>query len=147
MYTHMWTCTSLFLTLDPVGSRKGGLMLVAAFFRTRFATFVTMPMPRRVRRTSAYSKRVPRIRLGQSYISKGIWRQGIGSFVRNSSASTLCPVVICPCLCTSDLGSWETDRRRCPAVATACRAPETSNNSMYAWYVYMHTYIHVLVGK
>ena len=38
----------------------------------------------------------------QSYISKGIWRQGIGSFVSKSYVSTLCPVVICPHLCTSD---------------------------------------------
>ena len=32
----------------------------------------------------------------QSYISKGIWRQGIGSFVRNSCVSTLGPLIICP---------------------------------------------------
>ena len=38
----------------------------------------------------------------QSYISKGIRRQGIGSFVRSSHVSTLCPVVICPSLCTSE---------------------------------------------
>ena len=38
----------------------------------------------------------------QSYISEGTWRQGIGSFTRNSYVSTLCPVVICPCLCPSD---------------------------------------------
>ena len=38
----------------------------------------------------------------QSYISKGIWRQGIGSFVRISIVSTLCPVVLCPYMCTSD---------------------------------------------
>ena len=31
-----------------------------------------------------------------------MWRQGIGSFVRNPYASALCPVVICPDLCTSD---------------------------------------------
>ena len=36
------------------------------------------------------------------YISKGIRRQGIGSSVRNSNVSKLCPVVICPRLCTSD---------------------------------------------
>ena len=41
-------------------------------------------------------------RVSQSCISKGIWRQGIGSFVRNSYVSTLCPVVICPDLCTSE---------------------------------------------
>ena len=28
----------------------------------------------------------------------------MGSLVRNSYVSTLCPVVICPCLCTSDPG-------------------------------------------
>ena len=38
----------------------------------------------------------------KSYISKGIRRQGIGSSVRNSYVSALCPVVICPYLCTSD---------------------------------------------
>ena len=38
----------------------------------------------------------------QSCTSKGIWRQGIGSFVRNSHVSTLCPVVICPYLRTSE---------------------------------------------
>ena len=38
----------------------------------------------------------------QSYISKGIRRQGIGSFVRNSYVSTLCPVVVCPSLCTPE---------------------------------------------
>ena len=40
--------------------------------------------------------------LSQSYVSKGVWRRGIGSFARNAYASTLCPVVICPYLCTSD---------------------------------------------
>ena len=38
----------------------------------------------------------------QSYTSKGIRRQGIGSFVRDSYVSTPCPVVICPYLCTSE---------------------------------------------
>ena len=38
----------------------------------------------------------------QSYMSKGIWRQGVGSFVRKSYVSTLCPVVTCPYLCTSE---------------------------------------------
>ena len=47
----------------------------------------------------------------QSYITKGIWRQGIGSFVRNSYVSTLCPVVICPYLCTSDSISHAADSR------------------------------------
>ena len=46
-------------------------------------------------------------RLSQSYMSKGIWRQGIGSFVRNSYVSTLCPVVICPYWCTSDSPAGE----------------------------------------
>ena len=32
----------------------------------------------------------------QSYTSKGVGRQGIGSFERDSYVSTLCPVVICP---------------------------------------------------
>ena len=38
--------------------------------------------------------------LHQSYVSKGIWRQGIGSFAMNSQVSTLRPVVTCPYLCT-----------------------------------------------
>ena len=38
----------------------------------------------------------------QSYISKGIQRQGIGSFVRHSYVSRLCPVVMRPYLCTSE---------------------------------------------
>ena len=38
-------------------------------------------------------------RVLRSYTSKGIGRQGIGSFVRKSYVSTLCPVVICPYLC------------------------------------------------
>ena len=48
------------------------------------------------RRRSRLAKYIP------SYISEGIWRQGIGSFVRISYVLMLCPVVICPCLCTSD---------------------------------------------
>ena len=39
---------------------------------------------------------------GIANISKGIWRQGVGPFVRSSYGSTLCPVVMCPYLCTSD---------------------------------------------
>ena len=35
--------------------------------------------------------------------SRCVWRQSIGSSVRNSYVSTLCPVVICPHLCTSEL--------------------------------------------
>ena len=42
-------------------------------------------------------------RHGHSYISKGIWRQGTGSFVNTSYVSTLCPVAICPYLCGSDI--------------------------------------------
>ena len=38
----------------------------------------------------------------RSCISQG--RQGVGSFVRNSYVSTLCTVVICPYLCTSNHG-------------------------------------------
>ena len=41
--------------------------------------------------------------LCQSYISKGIRLQGIGSSVRNSYVSTPCPVVICPYLFTSEV--------------------------------------------
>ena len=56
--------------------------------------------------------------ISESYISEGIWRQGIGSFVRNSYVSTLCPVVICPYLCTSDVLA----RARAQA-ALPCRGP------------------------
>ena len=39
----------------------------------------------------------------QSYIRKGIGRQGIGSFcITNPYVSTLRPVVMCPYLCTSE---------------------------------------------
>ena len=38
----------------------------------------------------------------RSYIRKRIRQQGMGSFVRNSYVSRLCPVVICPYLCTSE---------------------------------------------
>ena len=47
----------------------------------------------------------------QSYTSKGIWRQGIGSFVRNSCVSTRCPVVMCPYLCTSEISNGKTPKR------------------------------------
>ena len=35
--------------------------------------------------------------------SKGIWRQGTMLKHRNSLQTSLCPVVICPCLCSSDV--------------------------------------------
>ena len=41
----------------------------------------------------------------QSYTSKGIGRQGMGSFVRESYVSALCPVVLCLNLCTSEQGT------------------------------------------
>ena len=67
-------------------------------------------------------------------ISKGIRRQGIGSFIRNSYVSTLCPVVMCPYVCTSDLGqpghqgksrrgSWFAGRSR---SFTGSRDPKSS---------------------
>ena len=63
-------------------------------------------LPGHCGRTTIWHIRVRRV-FSQSYISKGIWRQGIGSFVRNSNLSTLCPVVICPYVCTSDFhGEW-----------------------------------------
>ena len=43
--------------------------------------------------------------LPSGLLSKGIWRQVVGSLVRNSYVSyisTLCPVVNCPYFCTSD---------------------------------------------
>ena len=58
----------------------------------------------------------------QSYISKGIWRQGIGSFVRNSYVSTLCPVVICPYLCTSE------HRLRAQVTVISAEAPMASGD-------------------
>ena len=41
--------------------------------------------------------------LNQSYTNKGIWRRGIDSIVRHSCVSTLCPVVIRPYLCISEM--------------------------------------------
>ena len=38
----------------------------------------------------------------QSYTSKGVGRQGIGSFASNSYVSALRPVVLCPPLRASD---------------------------------------------
>ena len=60
--------------------------------------------------------------LAQSYISKGMWRQGIGSFVRNSYVSTLCPVVICPC-CALLIGSVDRGRWavRSVLIITVCK--------------------------
>ena len=40
--------------------------------------------------------------LYQSCTRRGIGRQGVGTFLRNSYVSTLCPVVLCPYQCTSD---------------------------------------------
>ena len=56
----------------------------------------------------------------RSHISKGIGRRGIGSFVRNSYVSTLCPLVICPYLCTSD------SRARHAAMAPRYTQPSAS---------------------
>ena len=55
--------------------------------------------------------------LCQSYISKGMRRQGIDSFVRISYVSTLCPVVICPYLCTSDARSLKRSVQRTTVMA------------------------------
>ena len=49
----------------------------------------------------------------QSYISKGIWRQRMGSSVRKSFASTLWPVVVCAYLCTSEVLPHALRIRRC----------------------------------
>ena len=38
----------------------------------------------------------------QKYTGKGTWRQGIVVKHRNSSYKGLCPVVICPYLCSSE---------------------------------------------
>ena len=67
----------------------------------------------------------------QSYISKGISRQGIGSFVRKSYVSTQCPVVICRYLCTSEC--WKNnyaDASRLPA-GTMCAVSSHSFNSWH----------------
>ena len=50
----------------------------------------------------------------QSYISKGIRRQGAGSFVRKSYVSTLCPVVIRPHLCTFRIARLPPGREAVP---------------------------------
>ena len=57
----------------------------------------------------------------QSYINKGIRRQGIGSVVRNSYVSTLCPVVICPNLCTSECSDSLEIRSREPPRTSALK--------------------------
>ena len=62
----------------------------------------------------------------QSYISKGIWRQGIGSFVRNSYVSTLCHLVICPYLRTSKLRRPLADlQRQSKSYEFPCRRKRT----------------------
>ena len=54
----------------------------------------------------------------RSCTSKGIWRRGIGSAVRNPHVSTLCPVVICPYLCTS-----EREHPGCPFILQDASPP------------------------
>ena len=72
----------------------------------------------------------------QSYISKGIGRQGTGSFVRNSYVSTLCPVVICPYFCTSDTCA--------PSIAVVTIT--IINSYYYCYYYYYHYYYYYYIG-
>ena len=66
-----------------------------------FCQGLLLPDPRAVHQLVVLRghDRLGRKPLRQSYIRKGIWRQGIGSLV--SPVSTRCPVVTCPYLCSS----------------------------------------------
>ena len=57
-------------------------------------------------------------------MSKGVCRQGVVSFVRHSYVSTLRPVVVCPCLCTSEAS------RRC---RRSPRRPRTTSSAIRKW--------------
>ena len=48
------------------------------------------------------SNSAPTLKCPQKSRSKGIWRQGIVLKHRNSLQKSLCPVVICPCLCSPE---------------------------------------------
>ena len=76
------------------GTQKACLHTCSSLQRTVF-------FHRRRHHNTSYLHHCPRAR--QSYTSKGIWRQAVGSFIRNSYVSTICPVVKCPYLCTSDI--------------------------------------------
>ena len=69
-----------------------------------------------------------------SYIRKGKWRQGIGSFVRSSCVSTLCPVIICPYLCTSEY----------VIIHIYIYIYVYTYTYIYI-YIYIHTYIHTYI--
>ena len=77
----------------------------------------------------------------QSYRSKGIWRQGIGSFDRNSCDSTRCPVVICPYLCTSDQCLH---LRRMRAFWSGTDSPSGRMRSLSSQ-AYMHVCIYIYI--
>ena len=64
----------------------------------------------------------------QSYTSKGVPRQGVGSLVRSSCVSTLCPVVICLHLRTSERGL----------------AKMRSLINIYI-YIYIYIYVHICI--
>ena len=74
----------------------------------------------------------PAARRTQSYTSKGIWRQGIGSFVRKSYVQALCPVVLCPYLCTYDA------RLSAVSARFPCLKP-ASSGFIYNVYIYIYT--------
>ena len=112
-----------------------------------------------MRCTSGTPATAPRSRAGgsgtQSYISKGIWRQDISSFVRNSCVSTLCPVVVYHYLCTSE----EPDGRReglgprqgCRHVAAAERLAHPVGRPgaffcLFSLSLYTHIYIYMYVS-
>ena len=70
----------------------------------------------------------------QSY-TEGIGRRRVDSFVTNSYVSTLCPVVICPYLCTSEpaFGESARDGGRVYIYIYIC---------IYT-YTYTHIYTHI----
>ena len=98
---YLWLASSLAARYRRLGRLRGHLS-------TGFLDYVLPETPGGFRRRSEISVRTKQASWGIRgkpfapvgfRISKGIWRQGIASFVRNSYVSTPCPVVICPYLC------------------------------------------------
>ena len=69
---------------------------------------------------------------GQKCTSKGIWRQGIVSKHGNSLQKSLCPVVICPYLCSSDLGP-PTFYRLGTSLCPRSRCPRRAGGAHIFW--------------
>ena len=60
----------------------------------------------------------------------------MGSFVRNSHVSTLCPVVICPYFCTSE-GAWACSQSESEFIS------QSKGSSTCCVYVYKYIYIYI----